>query len=50
MASLIGKLARFATSPQGRALAAKARKVASDPKNKAKIESYRRKLAESRSR
>jgi hypothetical protein len=48
--ALLGKLVRLATSPQGRALAAKAKKMANDPKNKAKIEGYRKKLAESRSR
>jgi hypothetical protein len=42
---MIGRIARFAASPQGRALAGKAKRFASDPKNKQKIEGYRRKLA-----
>ena len=45
MASLMGKLARFAQSPQGRKLAEKAKQAASDPKNKQKIEGYRKKFA-----
>jgi hypothetical protein len=45
MASMIGQLARFAASPQGRKLAGKAKRIASDPKNRAKIDEYRRKLA-----
>jgi hypothetical protein len=45
MASIVGRLARFATSPQGRKVAEKAKRMASDPKNKAKIEEYRRKFA-----
>jgi hypothetical protein len=45
MAGMIGRLARLAASPQGRALAGKAKKLASDPKNKQKIEGYRRKFA-----
>jgi hypothetical protein len=44
MASIVGRLARFATSPQGRKVAEKAKRMASDPKNKAKIEEYRRKF------
>ena len=39
------KLARFARSPQGRQMADKAKRFASDPKNKQKIEGYRKKFA-----
>jgi hypothetical protein len=45
MASMLGKLARFASSPQGRKLAGKAKQMASDPKNRQKIDGYRQKLA-----
>jgi len=45
MASMMSKLARFAQSPQGRRMADKAKQVASDPKNKQKIEGYRKKFA-----
>jgi hypothetical protein len=42
--SLIGRLAKFAQSPQGRRLAAQAKRYASDPKNRAKIDEARRRL------
>ena len=45
MASMMSKLARFAQSPQGRRVADKAKQFASDPKNKQKIEGYRKKFA-----
>ena len=45
MAGLMGKVARFAQSPQGRRMAEKAKQYASDPKNREKIEGYRRKFA-----
>ena len=48
MAGLASKLARFASSPQGRKLTAKAKRAASDPKNRQKIENYRRKFAQRR--
>jgi hypothetical protein len=44
--SLIGRIARFATSPQGRRLAAQAKRYAQDPKNRAKIDNARKRLAE----
>ena len=37
MAGLFSKVARFAASPQGQRAIAKARRAASDPKNRAKI-------------
>ena len=48
MAGLMSKLARFAASPQGKRAAAKAKQFASDPKNRQKIEGYRRKFAQRR--
>ena len=45
MAGLMSKVARFAQSPQGRKMADKAKRYASDPKNREKIEGYRRKFA-----
>ena len=45
MAGMMSKLARFAQSPQGRQMADKAKRFASDPKNKQKIEGYRKKFA-----
>lgn len=48
MASLISKAAAFARSPQGRALADKAKVAATDPKNRAKIEELRTKLGKKR--
>jgi len=37
MAGLMGKMARFASSPQGQRMIAKAREAAADPKNRAKL-------------
>ena len=37
MAGLLGKVAKFAQSPQGQRAIAKAKQAASDPKNKEKI-------------
>ena len=45
MAGLMSKVARFANSPQGRRLADQAKRYASDPKNRQKIEQYRKKFA-----
>ena len=45
MAGLLSKVARFASSPQGRRMADQAKRYASDPKNRAKIEQYRKKFA-----
>jgi hypothetical protein len=42
--SMIGKLARLAQSPQGRKLLREARKVATDPKNRERVENLRGKL------
>lgn len=44
MAGLFGKVARFASSPQGRKLIDKAKDAAGDPKNRAKVEQVARKL------
>jgi hypothetical protein len=40
---------KFARSPQGRRMTDKAKRFASDPKNREKIEGYRRKFANRRS-
>jgi hypothetical protein len=45
MASLIGKVANFARSPQGRRLASKAQQFVSKPENRRKIGSFRSRLA-----
>jgi hypothetical protein len=45
MPSLLSKVARFAQSPQGRQLTEKARRAAKDPKNRARIEQARARLA-----
>lgn len=37
MAGLLGKVAKFASSPQGQRAIAKAKQAAGDPKNRAKI-------------
>jgi hypothetical protein len=42
--SLIGRIAKFAQSPQGRRLTAQAKRYAQDPKNRAKIDQARRRL------
>ena len=44
MAGLFGKVAKFASSPQGRNLINKAKDAADDPKNRAKIEQAAAKL------
>ena len=45
MAGLMSKVARFARGPQGRKMADQAKRYASDPKNRQKIEAYRKKFA-----
>ena len=45
MPGMISKLARFASSPQGRKMTEQAKRMASDPKNRQKIEGYRKKFA-----
>ena len=45
MAGLMSKVARFARSPQGRRMADQAKRFASDPKNRQKIDGYRKKFA-----
>ena len=40
----MNKISRFARSKQGRELTEQAKKYASDPKNRAKLDEYRRKL------
>jgi hypothetical protein len=42
--SMIGRLARLAQSPQGRKLLREAQKVATDPKNRARLDNLRGKL------
>ena len=44
MAGLFGKVAKFASSPQGRKLIDKAKDAAEDPKNRAKIEQATQRL------
>jgi hypothetical protein len=46
MPSLISRITRFASSPQGRRLTAQAKSYASDPKNRAKLDDARRRLME----
>jgi hypothetical protein len=41
----MSKVARFARSPQGRRMADQAKRFASDPKNRQKIDGYRKKFA-----
>lgn len=48
MPSLIGRVAAFARSPQGRRLAKQAQQWAADPKNKQKIAEARKRLATKR--
>jgi hypothetical protein len=43
--SMIGRLVRLAQSPQGRKLLREAQKVATDPKNRARLENLRGKVA-----
>ncbi len=44
MAGLFGKVAKFASSPQGRKLIEKGKEAAGDPRNRAKIEQAAQKL------
>jgi len=44
MPSLIDRITRFAKSPQGRRLTGQAKRYASDPKNRARIDDARRRL------
>lgn len=46
--SLFSSAVRFARSPQGRQAIAQAKKLASDPKNKQKLEDLRRRVAAGR--
>jgi hypothetical protein len=48
MASLIGRISRFARSPQGRKLAAKAQNYAQSPEGRRKVEEARRRFAKKR--
>jgi hypothetical protein len=45
MASMMDRVAKFARSRQGRQMTEKAKRFASDPKNRQKIEGYRKKFA-----
>ena len=47
---LLNKLAKFATSPQGRRLFTKAKDYAQSPQGRAKIAQVQQRLAERRSR
>ena len=44
MASLFSRVARFARSPQGRKAADQAKRWASKPENRQKIDGYRKRL------
>jgi hypothetical protein len=44
MPSLISKITKFARSPQGRSFTRQAQRYASDPKNRAKLDSARKRL------
>ncbi|MEJ7781314.1 MAG: hypothetical protein WKF99_02005 [Solirubrobacteraceae bacterium] len=46
--SMISKLARFASSPQGRRMAQKAMEKAKDPKTRQQVDDARQKLARKR--
>jgi hypothetical protein len=46
--SLFSSAARFARSPQGKKAIAEAKKLASDPKNKQKLEQLRERIAAKR--
>jgi hypothetical protein len=48
MPSLLGRIARFARSPQGRQLARKAQEFASKPENRKKIAEVRARIAKKR--
>ena len=48
MPSLVTRVAQFARSPQGRRFTEQARRKASDPANRARIEQVRQRLAKRR--
>ena len=48
MASIINRIKRFATSPQGRKAEAKAEQMARDPRNQAKLRKLRARLGKHR--
>ncbi len=48
MAGLMGRLAKFARSPQGRRLAGQATRAARDPKTRRQIEQVRTRLTQRR--
>lgn len=48
MAGLLGRLGRFARSPQGQKLAGQAKRAAQDPATRRKIEDARRRLGRKR--
>jgi hypothetical protein len=48
MASLIGRISRFARSPQGKKLAQNAQKFVAKPENRRKITDLRQRLAKRR--
>ena len=48
MPSLMSRIAKFARSPQGRKLAGEAKRWASDPKNRQKIDDVRRRVGSRR--
>lgn len=48
MASLMRRLTDFARSPQGRALAEKAKQAAQDPQNRKRIDDLRQRLPRKR--
>ena len=48
MPSLIGRIAKFAQSPQGRRLAQQAKRYAQDPETQRKIDDARRRLMDRR--
>ena len=50
MPSLMSRIAQFARSPQGRKMAGEAKKWASDPKNRQKIDGVRQRLGSRRPR
>ena len=48
MPSLIGRIAKFAASPQGRKLVSQAQKFATKPENRRKVAEFRSRLAKKR--
>ncbi len=48
MASILKRLAAFASSPQGRRLAEQAKQAAQDPRNRARLEELRRRAGRRR--